>query len=150
MKIEIDAVIVVLLLLLLLLLRLHWLLINVPGSLLISGDFPVVCSSSQLLVSYAGPTPPPNTGEHRYVVSIYEQISSSNPFITLNFPLIKEPHSPNRAKWNLQRFLQSIENDTKNNNNVTFILRAGLYFTVEHGKVTAQHQRELQQPKQDM
>ena len=43
---------------------LHWLVVNIPGNQVGLG---------QELQSYAGPTPPPDTGIHRYIFLVYCQ-----------------------------------------------------------------------------
>jgi hypothetical protein len=47
---------------------LHYLVINIKNGDIRSGD---------VIVPYAGPTPPPGTGSHRY---IFEQLEQSSPF----------------------------------------------------------------------
>ncbi|XP_063389036.1 protein D2-like [Cydia fagiglandana] len=42
----------------------HWLVANVPGDNVTAGE---------TLTTYFGPTPPPGTGLHRYVVLVYQQ-----------------------------------------------------------------------------
>lgn len=44
---------------------LHFLVINIPNGDISKGD---------VIVSYAGPTPPPNTGTHHYIFELYEQL----------------------------------------------------------------------------
>jgi len=129
---------------------LHWLLVNVRGSDLSSGDL-----GGLLLASYAPPTPPQNTGPHRYVLSIYEQ---SNTIEEFSFKKITQAGDMKRAKWNLEKWLKETSNSntshrkdssrTRHSKNLTFVLRAGLHFVVESGLET-EHQRELQS-KQDM
>ena len=43
---------------------LHWLVVNIPGHEVKFG---------QELKTYAGPTPPPGTGSHRYIFLVYRQ-----------------------------------------------------------------------------
>ncbi|KAF6207749.1 hypothetical protein GE061_016197 [Apolygus lucorum] len=48
----------------------HWAVANIPGkNLKTGGDL----SKGTTLLSYAGPTPPKGTGQHRYVFLVYEQ-----------------------------------------------------------------------------
>ncbi|KAL3185690.1 hypothetical protein MRX96_028593 [Rhipicephalus microplus] len=68
---------------------LHWLVVNVPHN------------ETTTLMKYAGPTPPPGSGRHRYVFLAYEQ---------------KQPVARNalsgfakeRAKFNLTAFLEAL------------------------------------------
>uniref|UniRef100_A0A131Z291 Phosphatidylethanolamine binding protein n=1 Tax=Rhipicephalus appendiculatus TaxID=34631 RepID=A0A131Z291_RHIAP len=68
---------------------LHWLVVNVPHN------------DTTTLTKYAGPTPPPGSGKHRYVFLAYEQ---------------KQPVARNalsgfgkeRAKFNLPAFLEAL------------------------------------------
>lgn len=43
---------------------LHWLVVNIPN-----GDI----SKGNTIVSYNGPSPPPNTGTHHYIFELYSQ-----------------------------------------------------------------------------
>lgn len=43
---------------------LHWMVVNIPGSDLSSGEE---------VTSYNGPSPPPGTGPHRYIFTLYQQ-----------------------------------------------------------------------------
>ena len=67
---------------------LHWLIVNIPSS----GDL----SEGTVVVPYQGPTPPPNTGKHRYHFILYKQNLNMT-----NGLAIKE-----RPSWSLQGFLQ--------------------------------------------
>ena len=49
---------------------LHWLVVN------LSGQIPNLKQGTSI-VSYAPPSPPPKTGEHRYIFTLYEQTSGS-------------------------------------------------------------------------
>jgi phosphatidylethanolamine-binding protein (PEBP) family uncharacterized protein len=44
--------------------RVHWLVINIPGSAIQNGD---------TVFDYDGPHPPPKSGIHKYIFMIYEQ-----------------------------------------------------------------------------
>uniref|UniRef100_A0A146KTY3 Protein D1 n=1 Tax=Lygus hesperus TaxID=30085 RepID=A0A146KTY3_LYGHE len=48
----------------------HWAVANIPGKNLKSGGD---VSKGTTLLSYAGPTPPKGSGQHRYVFLVYEQ-----------------------------------------------------------------------------
>jgi phosphatidylethanolamine-binding protein (PEBP) family uncharacterized protein len=67
---------------------LHWLVVNIPSSGAIEEGVPVV--------PYQGPTPPPNTGQHRYHFILYKQSVS----------LTSGLGTKERAGWSLQGFLQ--------------------------------------------
>ncbi|TKR81493.1 hypothetical protein L596_015355 [Steinernema carpocapsae] len=43
----------------------HWLVMNIPGNLVTKGD---------VVTPYAGPSPPPGSGFHRYIVLAYKQL----------------------------------------------------------------------------
>jgi phosphatidylethanolamine-binding protein (PEBP) family uncharacterized protein len=62
---------------------LHFLVINIKNGDINSGD---------VIVPYAGPTPPPGTGVHRY---IFEQLEQQSPFTYA---------TPERAKFDIQKF----------------------------------------------
>lgn len=62
---------------------LHYLVINIKNGDIKSGD---------MILPYAGPTPPPGTGTHRY---IFEQLEQSSPFRIAQ---------PERAKFDLTNF----------------------------------------------
>ncbi|XP_063628906.1 phosphatidylethanolamine-binding protein homolog F40A3.3-like [Cydia splendana] len=47
----------------------HWLVGNVPGDKVAAGE---------TLAPYIGPTPPPGTGRHRYVILVYQQLGKLN------------------------------------------------------------------------
>lgn len=72
---------------------LHWLVINVPGRDLSRGD---------TIAEYAGPTPPQGTGQHRYVVLVYEQTKKILPEDQVR---IARDSQNGRAKWHLERYL---------------------------------------------
>jgi hypothetical protein len=42
----------------------HWAIVNIPGNNINNGD---------ILLPYKGPSPPYNTGKHRYIFNLYEQ-----------------------------------------------------------------------------
>ena len=67
---------------------LHWLVINIPAN----GNI----AEGDVVVPYAGPTPPPNTGSHEYRFLLYKQQVS-----IVNGTIVKE-----RADWSLNSFLQ--------------------------------------------
>ena len=67
---------------------LHFLVINIPNGDISKGD---------VIVSYAGPTPPPNTGTHRYIFELYEQAR----------PIVLE--SLNRSGFSMSNFTQKNE-----------------------------------------
>merc|ERR1711974_293649 len=48
---------------------LHWMLTNVQGKDLRSGNF----ATADIIKEYAGPWPPAGTGFHRYYINIYKQ-----------------------------------------------------------------------------
>jgi len=62
---------------------LHFLVINIKNGDINSGD---------VIVPYAGPTPPPGTGTHRY---IFEQLEQQSPFTFA---------TPERAKFDIKNF----------------------------------------------
>lgn len=62
---------------------LHYLVINIKNGIISSGD---------VIVPYAGPTPPPGSGTHRY---IFEQLEQSSPFNIA---------PPERAKFDVSNF----------------------------------------------
>ena len=47
----------------------HWLVINIPGNSLITGDL----NEGTTLLSYKGPAPPSGSGEHIYTFELYKQ-----------------------------------------------------------------------------
>ena len=47
----------------------HWLVINIPGNSLITGDL----NKGTTLLSYKGPSPPSGSGEHIYTFELYKQ-----------------------------------------------------------------------------
>jgi len=67
---------------------LHWLVVNIP----VSGDV----TQGDALVPYAGPTPPPNTGQHRYQFILYKQ----------SVGIVKGMNIRERSNWSLQNFLE--------------------------------------------
>jgi phosphatidylethanolamine-binding protein (PEBP) family uncharacterized protein len=62
---------------------LHFLVINIKNGEIRSGD---------VIISYAGPTPPPGSGPHRY---IFEQLEQSSPFTFAQ---------PERANFDISNF----------------------------------------------
>ena len=46
--------------------KLHWMVVNIPGSKVHQGD---------IVTAYLGPNPAPNTGIHRYITIVMEQVS---------------------------------------------------------------------------
>ncbi|XP_066902339.1 protein D2 [Halyomorpha halys] len=68
----------------------HWLVGNIPGNKIEQGE--VICP-------YAGATPPPGTGLHRYVIVVYKQPGK----IDFNEPRIT-PAGGNRAKFSVSTF----------------------------------------------
>ncbi len=66
---------------------LHWLVVNISGGELSSGD---------ITVPYKGPTPPPGTGKHEYIFQLYEQPCG----LTRGIGVKNRPH------WSLQEFLR--------------------------------------------
>jgi hypothetical protein len=73
---------------------LHWMLVNVPGPDQLNGGFEVA--------SYNGPTPPPNTGLHRYCFLVYPQ---HNVIKTGELPHFD---SKNRGGWSLDKWTNII------------------------------------------
>ncbi|XP_054918993.1 protein D2-like [Dermacentor andersoni] len=69
---------------------LHWLVVNVPQG------------ETTTLTKYAGPTPPPGTGEHRYVFLVYKQQGVVTPNGLKGF-------GKERAKFNLTAFLEAAD-----------------------------------------
>ncbi|KAH6933142.1 hypothetical protein HPB50_012493 [Hyalomma asiaticum] len=67
---------------------LHWLVVNVPHN------------DTTTLTKYAGPTPPPGTGKHRYVFLAYEQKQAVMRKGLNSF-------GKERAKFNLPAFLEA-------------------------------------------
>jgi hypothetical protein len=64
--------------------RVHWLIINIPGSSLEKG---------QPIFEYDGPHPPPNSGIHNYIFYLFEQksrIPIQNTIIKTRYILLKE------------------------------------------------------------
>ena len=71
---------------------LHWLIVNIPdhGGNIDKGD---------KIMEYAGPTPPKNTGDHRYCIYVFKQQGGYDPNLkSLSFK---------RAKFNTNNFLNS-------------------------------------------
>ncbi|CAH1404410.1 unnamed protein product [Nezara viridula] len=68
----------------------HWLVGNIPGNKVDKGD--VICT-------YAGATPPPGTGLHRYVLVVYKQPGK----LQFDEPKITVPGG-NRAKFSVSKF----------------------------------------------
>lgn len=66
---------------------LHWLVVNISGGDLSSGD---------VLVPYQGPTPPAGTGKHEYIFELYQQPCGLTTGLTIK----------TRPNWNLQSFLK--------------------------------------------
>lgn len=66
---------------------LHWLVVNISGGSLSSGDG---------LVSYQGPTPPPGTGKHEYIFQLYKQPCGLTTGLNVK----------TRPNWSLQSFLK--------------------------------------------
>jgi phosphatidylethanolamine-binding protein (PEBP) family uncharacterized protein len=62
---------------------LHYMVVNIKNGILTSGDE---------IIPYAGPTPPPGSGTHRYIFEQYEQ---SSPFSIA---------APERSKFDLSNF----------------------------------------------
>jgi phosphatidylethanolamine-binding protein (PEBP) family uncharacterized protein len=70
---------------------LHWLVVNIPSS----GNV----EEGDVLVPYAGPTPPAGTGQHRYIFILYKQ----------KVGIVSGMNIQQRSSWNLQQFLQGKE-----------------------------------------
>jgi phosphatidylethanolamine-binding protein (PEBP) family uncharacterized protein len=64
----------------------HWLVINIPNGDIRKGD---------IVLSYTGPSPPPNTGTHRY---IFNQLEQTEPIY------IK---TQKRSKYNIDEFIKT-------------------------------------------
>lgn len=64
----------------------HWLVINIPNGDIRKGD---------IVLSYTGPEPPPNTGTHRY---IFNQLEQTEPIY------IK---TQKRSKYNIDEFIKT-------------------------------------------
>ena len=75
----------------------HWLVVNVPGRDIARGD---------TIVEYAGPSPPPDTGLHRYIIVVHEQ-SHKIPLdrILAVTPVIPRQSNAGRHKFMIDRFL---------------------------------------------
>jgi phosphatidylethanolamine-binding protein (PEBP) family uncharacterized protein len=71
--------------------HLHWLVVNIPAS----GNV----KEGDILVPYAGPTPPSGTGKHRYMFILYKQ----------KVGITSGMNVQERSGWNLQQFLQGKE-----------------------------------------
>ena len=57
--------------------------------------FYLTCGLCQVLTAYAGPSPPPATGPHRYVVTAYQQPGSRDLAVRV---------SRLRARFNIEKF----------------------------------------------
>merc|ERR1711997_250086 len=72
---------------------LHWLVVNIPGSDLVAGDI----SLGKVLMQHNGPSPPQNSGPHRYVFVLYDQGKTS----------VRSRVSRNRAGFDLEKWSTS-------------------------------------------
>jgi len=72
---------------------LHWLVVNIPGSDLKAGDV----SLGKVLMQHNGPSPPQNSGPHRYVFVLYDQGKTS----------VRSRVSRNRAGFDLEKWSTS-------------------------------------------
>lgn len=107
---------------------LHYQHINLPGaSILPPIAFATTASaprspSSTIVASYAPPSPPPNSGWHRYVVLLYAQ---SGPIPTPPADATTAAEDTRRAKFDLERWIRDREAE-----GVTLTLAAGIVFSV--------------------
>uniref|UniRef100_A0A5S6QYM3 Phosphatidylethanolamine-binding protein n=1 Tax=Trichuris muris TaxID=70415 RepID=A0A5S6QYM3_TRIMR len=68
---------------------LHWLVVNVPASNLFDGML-----GGQVLMAYGSPAPQPRTGDHRYVLVLYEHAGRR----------VSQPIPNQRAKFKVKQF----------------------------------------------
>ncbi|XP_026333145.1 protein D2-like [Hyposmocoma kahamanoa] len=70
---------------------LHWLVINIPGDNVAAAD---------VIANYNGPSPPKNTGLHRYVILVYKQPGRIN----FNELYLDDTNPSKRANFSIAKF----------------------------------------------
>ncbi|XP_039875656.1 phosphatidylethanolamine-binding protein 4 [Simochromis diagramma] len=75
----------------------HWLVVDIQGSALKKGQI-----EGTTLTDYKPPTPPSNSGFHRYQFMLFEQPPDASVSLT-------EQEEASRGKWDFQAFITSFD-----------------------------------------
>ena len=120
---------------------LHYLHTNIHGAYLMSRLSLVSSLSARnaagTLATYAPPSPPDGSGEHRYVLYVYEQ---SKEIDSEGVKVISQVADMGRARWSVDEWLEKRKAE-----GVDMRLVAGMHFVVSGAQAGEQQQ---QQPKQ--
>ncbi|XP_044730207.1 protein D2-like [Chrysoperla carnea] len=90
----------------------HWLIGNIPGKNVKAGD---------VIIDYNGPTPPKNSGLHRYIFLVYEQPTGKISFKEKKIP---KDSSEGRANFSIKDFSSKYKLNTPIAGNVCQVERS--------------------------